>query len=78
MVGRCELKCAPDDVSPENLKDVRVCDKHYSVYQQEGINLLGGKAPLDHPAMPSGHPLKLHHVYSCSDLFTMWQHGLPE
>ena len=29
MVGRYELKCAPDDVTPENLKDLRICDKHY-------------------------------------------------
>ena len=30
MVGWYELKCAPDDVTPENLKVLRVCDKHYS------------------------------------------------
>ena len=29
MVGRYELKCAPDNVTHENLKDLRVCDKHY-------------------------------------------------
>ena len=36
MVGRYELKCAPDDVTPENLKDLRVCDKHYSSLSARG------------------------------------------
>ena len=55
MVGRYELKCAPDDVTPENLKDLRVwyVINITAVYQQEGISLLRRKAPLDHAAMPS-------------------------
>ena len=53
VVGRYELKCAPDDVTHENLKDLRVCINITAVYQQEGINLLRGKVLLDHAAMPS-------------------------
>ena len=30
MVGQYKLKCTPDDIIPENFKDLRVCDKHYS------------------------------------------------
>ena len=36
MVGRYELKCAPDDVTSENLKDLRVCDKDYSSLSARG------------------------------------------
>ena len=36
MVGRYELKCAPNDVTPENLKDLRVCDKHYCSLSARG------------------------------------------
>ena len=28
MVGQYEMKCSPDDIIPESLKDLRVCDKH--------------------------------------------------
>ena len=35
-VGRYELECAPDDVTPENLKDLRVCDKHYGSLSARG------------------------------------------
>ena len=44
MVGRCELKCAPDDVTPENLKDLRVCDKHYSSLSARGHKPPKGKS----------------------------------
>ena len=44
MVGQCELKCAPDDVTPENLKDLRVCDKHYSSLSARGHKPPKGKS----------------------------------
>ena len=44
MVGRYELKCAPDDVTPENLKDLRVCDKHYSSLSARGHKPPKGKS----------------------------------
>ena len=45
MVGRYELKlCAPDDVTPENLKDLRVCDKHYSSLSIRGHKPSKGKS----------------------------------
>ena len=55
MVGQCELKFAPDDVTPENLK-LKILGYGIDitgVYQQEGINRLRGKAPLGHAVMPS-------------------------
>ena len=44
MVGRYELKCAPDDVTPEDLKDLRVCDKHYSSLSARGHKPPKGKS----------------------------------
>ena len=44
MVGRYELKCAPDDVTPENLKDLRVCDKHYGSLSARGHKPPKGKS----------------------------------
>ena len=44
MVGRYELKCAPDDVTPENLKDLRICDKHYGSLSARGHKPPKGKS----------------------------------
>ena len=43
MVRWYELKRAPDDVTPENLKDLRVCDKHYSNLSERGHKPPKGK-----------------------------------
>ena len=36
MVGQYELKCTPDDITSEILRDLRVCDKHYSSLSARG------------------------------------------
>ena len=76
MVGQYELKCAPDDVIPENLKDLSVCDKHYS-----SLSARGHKPPKGKSSTRSRSDAQLGNPESYtmhSDLFTMWQQGFSE
>ena len=44
MVGQYELKCTPDDITSEILRDLRVCDKHYSSLSARGHKPPKGKS----------------------------------
>ena len=36
MIGRYEMKCSPQQMDVENLKNYRVCDKHYGILSSRG------------------------------------------
>ena len=46
MIGRNEMKCSPQEIEFdfENLKNCRVCDKHYSSFSSRGLKLAKGKS----------------------------------